>query len=398
MNIYVKIKEIDECNNKITITKKDDKSIVIIDNNEQQEIVELLKILNTKKEIYSKYDNNGPWIIKAINVHMFNMGLENFIHNPHIFFDKTSPLFSYFVEYIDIVIKKVNMNVTNNILIEEILKIVENKMYEKTCYRCNIFSSSRSFDEYDTKDLFFSLNNLTIKEKYGFRYTFKDILVANIKYYLMDVIFKGDQWTMIHNYQMNVYNDNGFLVEVFGSPFNTRLKYFGSVFSTDEIFGRIGTFDVILDQIINTGMLKWRTNIIINKDDIVKLVISPPTSYDICLMVINKIYKIFKKRKCMIHLGIPNGIFKLYNNYKQNGIIDERINVLLKLFKITNQIIMTSYYAKELYTNDGSDGKIKKLATPWYNTLFYNTDIPNAMKSTRFTRNTKADFKYFNYN
>ena len=58
---------------------------------------------------------------------------------------------------------------------------------------------------------------------------------------------------------------------MFDSPFNARLQHFNSIFDSDEPFGRVGSFDEILDKVCNNEAVMWRDEIVIPTDGEVKL-------------------------------------------------------------------------------------------------------------------------------
>lgn len=385
MNKYVKIYKNGDCVNKIKIRNYNEinKENVRLSYDEEKELIFLLKLYETCLKIKT-LDKKEGWIYwRFITGYIFEIGMVKLTKNPNIFFDGEK--YENFVAFFKLAIEFYT-KINSEEIIKTIFKIIYDTLYEKTCYTCKIFSSSKTYDKLKkkkSKAILISIhNNLVIKKNYGFKFMYKDIIFANIKYYLADIIFKGDQWTMIHDYQMEIYKKNGFKVEVFGSPFNTRLKYFGSIFLTDNVFGRIGTFEEIMDKLTRDGILMWRNEIIIDETDIIKLVISPPSSRELIMLIIKRVYKLFKKRTCIIHLGVS---YNIYNG--RNGRA-----LLKKLFGITEQIIMPVEYAKEMYTKDGREGKIKKVSAKWYNILLYNTEIPEEMKTEEFRRNIPEDF------
>lgn len=144
-----------------------------------------------------------------------------------------------------------------------------------------------------------------------------EVMTAQIRYFMIDKMFSADQWTLLSNTQIKKFKKSGFKIECFGSPFNVRMPYFGSMFKSDEPFGRVDDVIGILNQIIETDELKWRDKVIYSKNDAIKLIFSPSTYFMLIFEIFKLLAIIFKKgRKCIVHFGMPADI----HNMIQNGI------------------------------------------------------------------------------
>lgn len=164
----------------------------------------------------------------------------------------------------------------------------------------------------------------------------KEEAIADIKYYTLYYMTAGNQWTMVSDLEMNKLKNIGYMVEVFGSPFNTRLKWFGSLYESDAPFGRLGTYKEIIENLINEKSNK-----------VVKIVINPPSGDLLITELCKNIFRLLDARKVEIRLFIP----------AKN---DKYINIVRGKYFISSQIEDKAY---DLYTVIDMRGR------EWYNIL-----------------------------
>jgi hypothetical protein len=284
------------------------------------------------------------WIeMRVVNAAVFDIGVENFFKNMRAVLKNKG-----FIDH-----AAARLGADSKIFFKKYEKIIESE--------CRYFT--KIVNKPVKCDFLIKIQPVGNRHLYGFKYTDEDVVEANFKYNVIDTVMRGDQWTMISDKIMNDYKKKGFKVECFGSPFNVRLQYFGSIFESDKCFGRIGTCIDILDQLIKTGELKWNEKLIIGKNDIIKLVISPPSSYELLLLVIKKLRILTEKRKYMIHLGLPKKFHEgmVENNTKMADIIQ----ILAKAEKYT----YTELYDAYSYIEQ----KKKTVRVPWFNYLISKT-------------------------
>lgn len=127
--------------------------------------------------------------------------------------------------------------------------------------------------------------------------TCEEILCVKLYYNAMINLSPGDHWSCISPIQNSKLIKNGFNIECCGSPFNTRLQYFGSIYAGDEPWGALGTCESILDNLINRRPVMWRTKIVVGSDDPVRITISPPANIDFMLKIIDLLVKLFTARR-----------------------------------------------------------------------------------------------------
>lgn len=101
----------------------------------------------------------------------------------------------------------------------------------------------------------------------------------------------GNQWSLFSDADINELKKENFIIECFGSAFNSRLKYFGSLNEVDEPLGRLGTYSEILDNIIN-NTLYYRNKKIPNND--LKITVDPPSTATIVYDSYHKIVEVLK--------------------------------------------------------------------------------------------------------
>lgn len=147
----------------------------------------------------------------------------------------------------------------------------------------------------------------------------KELLLLNVYYAALNSLSSGDQWTCITNDKMQLMHEAGYLIECFGSAFNVRSPWFGSITELDEPVGRIGTWDEILNTLINNKPLKWRTETIIAADAPCRLMISPPSGSELQLNVVRTAFKLLDSRPdCKIFLSLSyqhkNMLEEIYNS------------------------------------------------------------------------------------
>jgi hypothetical protein len=159
--------------------------------------------------------------------------------------------------------------------------------------------------------------HLKIKQKHlhhryalGYNVTTDEMCNVNFSYYnVIKYLVEGNQWAMYDDL-IDYLKVNGYKIEVFGSPFNTRLEFFGSLYpETDTPFGSLGNYDYILQQLIDKKPLYWRDTLVFSKTDVVKIQIGPPCVFDVVLNVWKLIQKLMDVRPAMIHFGTPNVYF-----------------------------------------------------------------------------------------
>lgn len=160
----------------------------------------------------------------------------------------------------------------------------------------------------DIKDyiLKIKMRDFSMRENAGYYCT--DIEKINVSICYENVITyltEGQQWAMDTN-RMNGLLESGYKVELFGSTFNTRMKYFGCLYvEVDGPFGGLGTYDHVLNTLISGEKLKWRDQVIFNEDDIIIMQIGPPAVIKICNHVWELVKELMEKRKCIINIGFP---------------------------------------------------------------------------------------------
>ncbi len=191
-------------------------------------------------------------------------------------------------------------------------------------------------------------------------------LITQTKYYIVNQIAHGDQWTLINDTESEKRKNQGFKIEVFGSPFNTRLPYFGSLFETDEPFGRIGDAFEILEKLQKKEPLYWREELVFGPEDTIKITVNPPSSFNLQIKAVELLYEIALNRKIECYLDLQSDLYKKYKDPKLQK--DKYVEPLIKLLKIVKYTIEERDIAYDLYNVN----KTKKLAKPWVCIHFYN--------------------------
>ncbi len=269
-----------------------------------------------------------------------------------------------------------NINNLNNAVLEKYYRksqffswVDENQTFEQFVLKIESYMKEKenvkayiSFTKNKTKpDLVFKTN--AYKRKYNI--TSETDLITQTKYYIINQIMQGDQWTLITDIEAQNRIKNGFKIEVFGSPFNARLPYFGSLFDTDEPFGRIGDAFEILDQLDQCKNIKWRSETVFSFKDTVKITINPPSSYELQKQVFERLYNIAQKRKIECYLDIQGGLYAKYNDLRK--INNKYVVALRQLLESVTYNIKQYTDAYDLYNNI-----TKPLSTPWYCIYFKN--------------------------
>lgn len=196
--------------------------------------------------------------------------------------------------------------------------------------------------------------NLVFRKKQGYKFTDDQEFKTRITYSLVDYIFRGDQWSVISDQLMRNFHKQGFLVECFGSPLNTRSKYFGSFLSSDKLYGSLGTAQYILNTLIEKKPLMYGKTVIYGPGDLPCIFLSMPSGYELQNSIIDMVLKLLSTRKCKIYIGMSSNIYK----YRKDD-LDK----------------YTSYadYHVDMYEVQG--GKFiftKKLDKGWYNVMLIN--------------------------
>jgi hypothetical protein len=164
----------------------------------------------------------------------------------------------------------------------------------------------------------------------GFKWTAEEELAVQVRYFLVNRIFYADQWSLRSDEEMQDFYNRGFRIECFGSPFNVRLPYFGSLYVEDEPFGSVGTCIDLLKKIINTGELKWRNKVVVGKNQVVKLIFSPSTYTKLILEIFDLLKILFKKRKCVVHFGLTADF---HTAIEKGSLISHSFRYMLKKVK-----------------------------------------------------------------
>ena len=163
-------------------------------------------------------------------------------------------------------------------------------------------------------DLVFPMMPVGNRATFGkkFQVTEQQCMETNVIYQLIDMIFKGDQWTMINSKEIDCFQRVGFRVECFASPFNARMEFFGSALAVDQPYGRLGDCFEIFHTIIEGRDLCWMDEIVIGAQDPIQLIVSPPSSYELSIRVFHCLREIFERqghRHIWIHLGVMPGLY-----------------------------------------------------------------------------------------
>ena len=183
----------------------------------------------------------------------------------------------------------------------EYRKYLEHINYTCKIYKAKIANYTMCIPKYD----------LSRRRLLGYKWTVKEEVLSTIKHHILTELSTGNQWTMLDDKQIDFFKSAGHNIEVFGSPFNTRLQYFGSLYESDEPFGRIGTYQEILDTVEAGQELKWRNNIVVPINEkkiftpILKLIISPPSGTKLLLDLYARCIRILNIRSAEIYVGVP---------------------------------------------------------------------------------------------
>ena len=129
----------------------------------------------------------------------------------------------------------------------------------------------------------------------------QDAFPAFIRMKTLMNLKNGNQASLFSNEHMNSLISEGFNLEVFGSSYNTRMRYFGSLYPEDEPYGRIGTAEEILQQILDRKQLRWRNEMIEAK----KFTVSPPSGWELIKRVVKLCCSIIESQETYIILALP---------------------------------------------------------------------------------------------
>jgi hypothetical protein len=119
----------------------------------------------------------------------------------------------------------------------------------------------------------------------------------------------SNQWTLIGD--MRPYIKEGMQLEVFGSTFNTRCKYFGSVTELDEPWGRVGNAFEILEKLRKNRPILWRDSVV--PTDII--LINPPSGINVQYSVVEEVLRILSVRSIKIYLHLSNTTYIKLQKY-----------------------------------------------------------------------------------
>lgn len=153
--------------------------------------------------------------------------------------------------------------------------------------------------------------SLNYREDLGYKGTEDQHARVSLFYRNLIDLSPGDQWTLATDTEMQDLAARGFNLECYGSAFNTRLKYFGSISDLDEPYGRIGPALEILDTIAAKKPLMWRTEVVNNGKDIIRFTVNPPSGKHGLYETIERIIKILEIRKAEIMLYVPTSFATL---------------------------------------------------------------------------------------
>jgi hypothetical protein len=118
----------------------------------------------------------------------------------------------------------------------------------------------------------------------------------------------SNQWTLIKD--MKPYIKEGMQLEVFGSTFNTRCKYFGSITELDEPWGRVGNAFEIFEKLRENKPVEWR-GIVVPTDIIL---VNPPSGIGLQYGVVEEILLILGNRHIKIYLHLSNTTYTKIKN------------------------------------------------------------------------------------
>lgn len=112
---------------------------------------------------------------------------------------------------------------------------------------------------------------------------------------------EGNQLSLFSNAEIKILKSKGYNIEVFGSAYNTRLCYFGSLYAEDEPLGRIGDAEEILTAILEGKTIRWRNKIVKTE----KFIVSPPSGRTIIKKVIDYCLSILSAHRIKLILALP---------------------------------------------------------------------------------------------
>jgi hypothetical protein len=238
----------------------------------------------------------------------------------YIFLEKGLPTFSDGdnLNYFKTAYNYVAVYIGNQLSFDEIinkLKIIKTNLLEK--YKNIIFSAIISTKNPEKYVIKIRMRNLKMRENVGYICTDSEIVNVSICYHnVITYLTEGNQWA-IDAPRMEKLINNGFNVELFGSSFNTRMKYFGCLYvDVDKPFGGLGDYEYILKTLIDGKKLMWNDVVVYGETDLIKMQIGPPCVFKLCLHLWELIKELMEKRKCEIELGFPNIIIDEIKQYK----------------------------------------------------------------------------------
>lgn len=203
----------------------------------------------------------------------------------------------------------------------ETLKSIKREALSKPYIFVKAIISDENIDKYILK---IDIRNTQNREKLGYVCTDDEIINVNFCYHnVLKYMCEGNHWAMEQQI-MDVLIKDGYNIELFGSSFNTRLKYFGCLYpDVDGPFGGLGSYDTVLNTLINKEYLMWNNKeLIYGPDDIFKISVGPPSVFELVNNLWILIQKLFEVRKGYIYLGLPGtapqvDIIKKYKYFKE---------------------------------------------------------------------------------
>lgn len=135
-----------------------------------------------------------------------------------------------------------------------------------------------------------------------------EIFRVNALYSSLKHISPGHQWTLYSDWEHSALRDEGFGIECFGSAFNSRFPYFGSLSVVDEPFGRLGTYAEILEKFANNEPIMYRGKVV----ECHKITVDPPSTKFLIFHSFELICEVLRKHAGPIEI-IYNMPKYLYN-------------------------------------------------------------------------------------
>lgn len=152
----------------------------------------------------------------------------------------------------------------------------------------------------------FDAMNLDNRKKIGYNVTSVDEFKVQMFYRVIVDLSPGDQWSLSDNEEIQQLIADGYTIECFGSSFNTRFKYFGSMSELDKPFGRIGTAFEILDAISKHEVITWNNEIVSDGKTPLKITVNPPSGTLTLYNTVESVIKVLESVSIDIRLHLPN--------------------------------------------------------------------------------------------